>query len=222
MRLSQRIPEPELMTDQAQAKAYAEADFSEPHDHFVELFRARFGDQLAGKVLDLGCGPGDICRRFVRRFPDCTIHAVDASGPMLALGHAADLAAGLENRIDYFNAYLPDVDLPQTGYSTIISNSLLHHLMSPDTLWKTVLRFSERNTKIFIMDLLRPASTEIAEQLVAKYSGAEPEVLKTDFYNSLLAAYTRKEVEAQLADAGLETLNAEIVSDRHLIVWGDL
>ena len=222
MRLSQRIPEPELMTDEAQAKAYAEADFSAPHDHFVELFRARFGDQLAGTVLDLGCGPGDICRRFARRFPDCKIHAVDASGPMLALGHAADLAAGLENRIDYFNAYLPEVDLPQTGYSTIISNSLLHHLLSPDTLWKTVQRFSQPNTKIFIMDLLRPDSTETAEQLVSEYSGGEPDILKTDFYNSLLAAYSLKEVGAQLSSAGLETLQAQTVSDRHLIVWGEL
>ena len=34
-----RIPEPELMDDAEQAKAYAEADFSEPNQRFLELFR---------------------------------------------------------------------------------------------------------------------------------------------------------------------------------------
>ncbi len=32
-----RIPEPELMDGAEQASAYAEADFSEPHDHFMIL-----------------------------------------------------------------------------------------------------------------------------------------------------------------------------------------
>lgn len=210
------------MSDPAQAQAYAEADFSEPHDRFIELFTNRFGNRLADTVLDLGCGPGDICRRFARCFPDCTIHAVDGSMPMLALARKADLAAGLEQRIDYFNAYLPDVVLPETSYSAIISNSLLHHLKSPDTLWKTIQRFAAGNTKIFIMDLLRPASTKAAEQLVAKYTNDEPPVLKKDFHNSLLAAYNQEEIQLQLETGRLDKLGFEIVSDRHFIVWGSL
>ena len=210
------------MSDPAQAQAYAEADFSEPHDRFIELFTDRFGNRLAATVLDLGCGPGDICRRFARCFPDCTIHAIDGSIPMLALARKADLAAGLEQRIDYFDAHLPDAVLPATSYSAIISNSLLHHLKSPDTLWKTIQRFAGSDTKIFIMDLLRPASTEAAEQLVAEYANGEPPVLKKDFHNSLLAAYNQEEILSQLETGRLDKLRFEIVSDRHFIVWGSL
>jgi ubiquinone/menaquinone biosynthesis C-methylase UbiE len=210
------------MSDPAQAQAYAEADFSEPHDRFIELFTDRFGNRLAATVLDLGCGPGDICRRFARCFPDCTIHAIDGSIPMLALARKADLAAGLEQRIDYFDAHLPDAVLPATSYSAIISNSLLHHLKSPDTRWKTIQRFAGSDTKIFIMDLLRPASTEAAEQLVAEYANGEPPVLKKDFHNSLLAAYNQEEILSQLETGRLDKLRFEIVSDRHFIVWGSL
>ena len=40
----QRIPEPEeLMNDITQAKAYAQADFSEANQLFVELLEERFG-----------------------------------------------------------------------------------------------------------------------------------------------------------------------------------
>ena len=38
----ERIPEPELMDDPEQARAYASADFSEPHQAFVERFTQRF------------------------------------------------------------------------------------------------------------------------------------------------------------------------------------
>ena len=32
-----RVPEPELMTEDGQARAYAEADFEEPHAHCLDL-----------------------------------------------------------------------------------------------------------------------------------------------------------------------------------------
>lgn len=38
----QRIPEPDLMDDDAQARAYAEADFSEPHENFIALFKQQW------------------------------------------------------------------------------------------------------------------------------------------------------------------------------------
>ena len=35
----QRVPEPELMSDEDQAMAYANADFEEPHNHFISLLK---------------------------------------------------------------------------------------------------------------------------------------------------------------------------------------
>ena len=60
-----------------------------------------------------------------------------------------------------------------------------------------------------------------AHRLVEHYSGDEPEVLKQDFYLSLLAAFEPEEVEEQLAAAGLSGLSVKVVSDRHLIVFGE-
>ena len=49
---------------------------------------------------------------------------------------------------------------------------------------------------------------------------SEHPVLQQDFFNSLLAAYSLEEVRAQLAEVGLSGLRAEIVSERHWLVWG--
>lgn len=217
-----RIPEAELMDDPAQALAYACADFDEPHSRFVDLFVDCFGARLTGTVVDLGCGPGDICRRFARRFPECNIHGIDASEAMLELARSADLEAGLANRIRYFRTRLPKAELPQPRYQTVISNSLLHHLQDPAALWQSIRKISQPGAAVFVMDLLRPHDRVQAQQLVEEYSANEPELLKTDFFNSLLAAYRPAEVEQQLADHGLDQLAIETISDRHFIVFGRL
>ena len=45
-------------------------------------------------------------------------------------------------------------------------------------------------------------------------------MLRRDFRNSLFAAYTVDEVEEQLQAAGLDNLAVQMVSDRHLAVFG--
>jgi hypothetical protein len=73
---------------------------------------------------------------------------------------------------------------------------------------------------IFVRDLCRPASRDEAKQIVERYSGGESELLKTEFFNSLLAAYTVDEVKSQLTPAGLRDLTVAMSGDRHLDVWG--
>jgi len=53
----QRIPEPDLMNDEAQVRAYAEADFEAPHEQLLQLFGDYYpAPDRSGTVLDLGCG----------------------------------------------------------------------------------------------------------------------------------------------------------------------
>ena len=75
----ERIPEPELMDDPEQARAYASADFSEPHQAFVERFTQCFPGHAPRRALDLGCGAADITIRFARAYPDCELTAVDGA-----------------------------------------------------------------------------------------------------------------------------------------------
>jgi trans-aconitate methyltransferase len=217
-----RIPEAELMDDAAQALAYAQADFSAPHNHFIELFTERFGSDVTGTVLDLGCGPGDICRRFSNAFPNCLIHGVDGSSAMLELAESDNSAERLGSRIKYFLACLPDAGLPLRHYDVLISNSLLHHLNDPATLWDSITGLGRAGAVVFVMDLLRPENPQRARQLVEEYAGEEPAILQTDFFNSLLAAYRPEEVKSQLQQCQLSHLELEVVSDRHFIVFGHL
>jgi Methylase involved in ubiquinone/menaquinone biosynthesis len=220
--MMERIAEPELMDEAAQARAYAEADFSAPHQRFIELFREQFPAlQPRGTALDLGCGPGDITRRFARAFPSCHVHGIDGAAAMLHHAEAVQQGSGLETRIRYIHGYLPGAVLPLPRYDVVISNSLLHHLAEPQVLWQSIKAHAAPGAAVFVMDLRRPDSRAAAEALVEQYAAAEPEVLRHDFFHSLLAAYTPEEVSAQLAAAGLR-LVVTVVSDRHFTVSGYL
>lgn len=217
----ERVPEPELMDEEEQALAYAQADFSDPHENFIELFKQNLPNHdVDGEVLDLGCGPADVTIRFAKRFQKAKILAVDGAEIMLSLGQKAIDAADLSNRIQLQKVYLPTDSLPKKNYRAIISNSLLHHLQNPLVLWQTIKRYANPGTRVFIMDLMRPRSESAAKELVDEYAADEPQLLQRDFYNSLLAAYTVSEVEEQLEREGLVEFTVKPVSDRHLIVVG--
>ena len=216
----QRIAEPDLMDDPAQALAYADADFSEPHQAFVAHFRERFPDFHSGSVLDLGCGNADVSVRFCTAYRGVRLTGIDGAQAMLNLGARAVEQAGMSARISLQKTYLPDPSLNRSRFDAVISNSLLHHLDDPVTLWQTVKAVAQADAPILIMDLLRPGSVDEAYKLVKAYADDAPELLRRDFFNSLLAAYRPEEIHAQLQQAGLPFLKIEIVSDRHMLIWG--
>jgi len=216
----QRIPEPELMTDPAQAQAYAEADFSAPHDAFVAHFAARFPDFKTGRVLDLGCGAADVTLRFARAYPDTEIVGVDGAEAMLALGRAAIAQDQCAERITLHCTRLPDASVAHQAFDAIISNSLLHHLSAPDALWQTIRHAAKPGAAVCVMDLLRPRSREEATRLLNSHAADAPQILRRDFFNSLLAAYEIEEVRAQLRVAAFPQFQVEAVSDRHMLIFG--
>jgi SAM-dependent methyltransferase len=219
----QRIPEPELMDEIEQARAYAEADFAEPNQRFVELFAVENPGLRSGAVLDLGCGPGDIVLRLARRHAGLTVHGLDGSRAMLDCAEARRRAdPESASRVRFVQGILPGARLPLERYDAIVSNSLLHHLHDPLVLWRAVRELGAPGASVLVMDLCRPASAGEAQEIVEVYSGAEPEVLQRDFFNSLCAAFEPGEVHAQLEACGLGMFEVRAVSDRHLLVAGRL
>lgn len=217
----ERVPEPELMDDEAQARAYAAADFSRENQGFVDRFREYFPDWTAGHVIDLGCGPADIPIRFARAYPGARITAVDASGPMIALAEQAVKEAGFGDRIRLRCDRFQQVSLEEPG-DAALSNSLLHHLPNPLQFWYRLKQLVKPGSVVLVMDLLRPESTEGAQALVEQYAADESPILKRDFYHSLLAAYTEDEVAAQLAEMNLSRLLIDVPDDRHWVAGGIL
>lgn len=219
-----RTPEPELMEDEDQVEAYADADFTEAHNSLlVHLKQHLPADLKIERILDLGCGPGDMTYRLFRIFPTATLHAVDGSPLMIEAARRffaqVAMGGGAPPPVEWFCTRIQD--MPSQPYDLVFSNSLLHHVHDPALFWKTIAGSMAPASFVFVSDLMRPASEAEAHEIVERHSKKESEILKRDFYRSLLAAFRPEEVADQLQTAGLP-FQIEVVSDRHLIVYGSM
>ena len=230
----ERICEPELMEDVAQAQAYGAADFSANDQALVERLAQLLGaaglEQTQG-MIDLGCGPGNISFRLVERFPQAQVVGLDGAAAMLDL---AEQTLGRHpqwrRRLAFRPALLPlapalakDLVAPfGAGFGVVVSNSLLHHLHEPQVLWRTVRQLASPGALVLIRDLRRPASPEALRQLVQRHASSAPELLQRDYGHSLAAAFTLAEVQAQLRQAALPQLEVRELGDRYLEVAGRL
>jgi len=217
----ERVPEKELMDDVSQATAYANANFEEPHEFFVELLNSYVSNLNHSKLLDIGTGDGDIAIRVAKKFNDSSIYGFDGSLPMLDLAKRKINENNLSERIHIEHSLIQDSPYKEISFDGIICNSVLHHVNDTKSYWNYVINKAIEKSWFFIMDLARPNSISQAESLVMLYAKNESNQLKLDFYNSLLAAYTIEEVKLQLSQACDGEYVAIMVSDRHFIVFSD-
>lgn len=213
----ERILEPEIMDNKKQVIAYSKADFSLSNQMFVDKLIADYYSRLKN-VLDIGCGPADVPIRLAKAMPPVYITAIDASDPMIQFARKQVNKAGLEKQIKVIKGHLPGLVL-ENNYDAILSKDLLHHLPNPIVFWDEVKHLAKGETVIYVMDLFRPRSKEEARNIVESVSGNETPILKQDFYNSLLAAFTINEIKAQICEDELN-LEVEKVSERHFIAKG--
>ena len=231
----ERICEPELMDEPAQARAYAEADFAASDQALVERFTDLFGSGSAvgPQIVDLGCGPGNITFLLAARFPEAHVLGLDGAAAMLAIAEErrpqaarlrfqqAVLALGDDQALR-LRAETTGGNVAGAGFSAVVSNSVLHHLHDPAVLWTTVRQLAAPGAVLYLQDLRRPASPAALEALVASQMATAPEVLRRDYRHSLHAAFTVPEVAAQLQQAGLGGLQVQERGERYLEVWGRL
>ena len=214
-----RVPEPEIMGEDAEAKVYELADFSEVNQAFAERL-VEIVPCAHGFLIDLGCGPGDILVRICRLIREFMFLGLDGSKTMLNLAHERVKTEALENSIHLIQGDAKNINFPRDCFDVVVSNSLVHHLPDPLPFWKEVHRVSKPGSIILVQDLARPDTPEEARRIVERESGSEPQLLKDLFFYSLRASFTADEVEEHVAAAGLKGVTVRMSSDRHWEVAG--
>jgi trans-aconitate 2-methyltransferase len=233
-----RICEPELMLEPIQARAYAEADFNGSDRAFTARIltllatpAATQAERPPPRIVDLGCGPGNISFRLASALPEALLLGIDGAAAML---EAARARQALEPRrwpgLRFLQARLPLAPEALAGLSTpfrppydlLVSNSLLHHLHDPAVLWGAIQTLAAPGALVVVRDLRRPMTETAVRGLMQRHAARAPAVLRRDFSHSLRAAFRPREVADQLTAAGLSHFTVTELGDRHLEVVGRL
>jgi ubiquinone/menaquinone biosynthesis C-methylase UbiE len=208
-----RVLEPEVMDDRAEAIEYNDMDHRLVNRNFVTDLMA--AGPIGMDCLDLGTGTALIPIELCQQNEDVRVMAADASTAMLDLARYQLEINNLVSRIQLHFGDAKKLVFEANFFDTVMSNSLVHHLPSHETFLDEALRVLRPNGLLFVRDLCRPESQEQLENLVSSYAANESENSRQMLRQSLHAALSLSEIQALAVIAGLSADCVEMTSDRH-------
>lgn len=92
------------------------------------------------RVLELGCGTGNLSLALVERFPNSTLTLVDASEEMIALTRERVEARFREPAasVSYLVARFEDLEFPAGSFDLVTSSISLHHVRDKALLYERI------------------------------------------------------------------------------------
>lgn len=198
-----RTPEPEVMESAEEAEVYASAAaqrYLDALDNTLVEMVARLAF-ASGRLLDVGCGPGNIALKLARRFPQMSVVGVDYAANMVRAARAGAAAAqGLSGRAEFFSGDAKKLPFQDGSFDWVLSNSVLHHLHDPIAMLNEMGRVMKPQGVALLRDLRRPG--RLAFPLHVRWYGRHYSGLMKRLYtDSVRAAYTGAELARMLRES---------------------
>lgn len=208
----QRVLEPEVMDTEEEAREYDSMDHEGPNTSFVDrLIELGAG----GRVLDIGCGPGQIALLIAERIAGSEVLGIDLAQHMLDVANRHRAASPFGGSVRFELADAKGLPYPDASFDTVCSNTILHHIPDPIPFLAEAGRVLRPGGVLLIRDLFRPRDTPTVTHLVDTYAADANPTQRELFRASLCAALTPGEFETAAAKAGLVDVEIVIDSDRH-------
>jgi ubiquinone/menaquinone biosynthesis C-methylase UbiE len=206
--------EPEVMNDEAEARAYDAMDHGTVNRSFVVDFLRAWGGR--SPVLDVATGSAQLPIALAREVAGAEIVGVDLSEPMLRLGRDNVRAARLSDRIRLERGDAKRLGYAAGRFGAVVCNAAIHHIPEPRLALAEIARVASANATIFVRDLVRPTSEAEVIRLVDLYAGSDADAQqKAMFQASFWAALTVEEVRSIVIDLGFSGDTVQLTSDRH-------
>jgi len=202
-----RVPEPEIMDTDDEVDAYASAAAQLYLESIDRTFVDHIGRLIAGsgledgaRVLDFGCGPGQIPIMIAKRWPAMRVLGIDAGPNMIEQAHKETAAAGVS--VDYEVVRLGpqgDAKLPYADgeFDIVLCNSVMHHLDDPVGTLDELARVAKPRGAVLVRDLMRPPAPAypLHVRIFGRHYTGE---MRRLFEVSVRAAYTIDEMRDML------------------------
>jgi ubiquinone/menaquinone biosynthesis C-methylase UbiE len=217
-----RVPEPEVMDDDAEVQAYSSAATQDHLDKIDDTFVAHalrlVNGRERGRAIDIGTGPGEIVWKLARRLPSWQFLGVDRSPNMIAQANGASTAAAnssLAGRVAFQVADGNKLTFADHSFDLVVCNSVLHHIGQPQKLLAEMARLAKLDAAILLRDLRRPS--RLAFPLHVRWHGRHYEGLMYKlFCDSVRSAYTEPELQFLLASSPLPGARVFLHRSTHL------
>ena len=207
----ERIPEEtELMIGLDECRSYSDSIKNKiKHLFFFTPLLALLNlikKNSSGYLANIGCGNCEYDIEICKSFEDIIIDAYDGSEEMVKIAEERINSSEFKNRINLKKQDIRDIT---KKYEMIFSTNTLHHFHNPNDFWLSIKKMSNNKTKILIMDIIRPESNKIINDIVTNSAQSLDETFINSYTNSLKSAFTIEEIKTQLINNNLYNLTVE-------------
>jgi len=197
--------------------ALDEIDIARRNEAFVSRLMSIVGPMDRADLIDLGTGPANVPLIVASVRPSWSITAVDSSPEMISV--AQNRMTDNSGRIRLLCDDMLSPSIPDCSYDIVVAHFVLHHVKSANQFWNQVSRIARPGAFVLVRDVVRPNSRDDGFAVVRE-SSSLPSIIRESLFAAYLTAFTRDEIDRQLATAGLNGLTSAEVSPRIVDVFG--
>lgn len=116
------------------------------------------------RILELGCGTGNLTLRLLHQYPEAKVVTVDAAPEMTALTAARAAERGVDRpRLETITARFEDLSFAPASFDLITSCMSLHHVKNKLPLYQGIGRWLSPGCWFCLADQLLGATPEILD-----------------------------------------------------------
>lgn len=131
--------------------AAAAKDYDEKWSFYVEATTRETLKRLPmsedGRVLDVGCGTGELLARIAGRYPRAVLAGIDPVAEMLAVARKK-----LPDRADFRVGYANALPWPDASFDVAVSCNMFHYVTHPVPALREMTRVLKPGGKLVITD----------------------------------------------------------------------
>jgi ubiquinone/menaquinone biosynthesis C-methylase UbiE len=128
-----------------------------------------------GRILDAGCGAGDVALELARGIPGAEVVGLDLSEPMLELARSSAAQAGLTDRLCFEKGDIQKMPFQDGWFDVVVSLNTLHVVEDPVAMINEVERVLAPEGGFALSDIKRSWIAWVMPMLRTAYTPAEVE-----------------------------------------------
>jgi len=106
-----------------------------------------------GKILDMGCGSGEMMVALASYFPECEITGIDISHPLLEYASRLKIIHHLNDRVQFINGDVKKMAFEDNYFDVAFNVNMVHFIDDPIPMLNELERVLKPDGYLFIKDL---------------------------------------------------------------------
>ncbi len=139
-----------------------------------DLVRFRRGDPPTERILDLGCGTGDLTRLAARAFPRARVVGVDFTSAMLGAAERATRGTAAASRVRFARGNARRLPFPDSTFDVAMSAFVVRNLVGLPEAFREFRRVLRPGGTLLTLEITEPSSAALRSLFHAYFDHVVP------------------------------------------------